>query len=101
MPKGKKGYTTPHISIPITNPRRNIPSHGDQQVRYRLQCSVLDLFHSEIQGPLFLSVGPDAKFDMLKTFDLSKNSLNIKTPQAYLNHSRVQEAAEERKVKVK
>ena len=32
----------------------------------------MDLFHSEIQGPVFLSVGPDAKLDMLKTFDLNK-----------------------------
>ena len=32
----------------------------------------LDSFHSEIQGPVFLSVGPDAKLDMLKTFDLDK-----------------------------
>ena len=29
-------------------------------------------FHSEIQGPVFLKVGPDAKLDMLKTFDLDK-----------------------------
>ena len=72
MQKGKKGHTTPHICVPITNPRRNIPSHQDQQARYRLQHSVLDSFHSEIQGPVFLSVGPDTKLDMLKTFDLNK-----------------------------
>ena len=56
MPKGKKGHTTPHICVPITNPRRNIPSYQDQQ----------DSFHSEIQGPVFLSIGPDAKLDILK-----------------------------------
>ena len=72
MPKGKKGHTTPHICIPITNPRGNIPSHRDQQDRYRLQCSILDSFYSEIQGPVFLSIGPDAKLDMLRTFDLTK-----------------------------
>ena len=33
---------------------------------------MLDSFHTEIQGPVFLSVGPDAKLDMLKTFDLDK-----------------------------
>ena len=71
MPKGKD-HTTPDICVPITNPRRNNPSHQDQQARYRLQCSVLDSFHSEIQGPVFLSIGPDAKLDMLKTFDLNK-----------------------------
>ena len=32
----------------------------------------MDSFHAEIQGPVFLSVGPDAKLDMLKTFDLDK-----------------------------
>ena len=32
----------------------------------------MDSFHTEIQGPVFLSVGPDAKLDMLKTFDLDK-----------------------------
>ena len=68
MPKWKEGHTAPHICVPITNPRRNIPSNHDQQARYRLQCSVLDSFHSEIQGPVSLSVGPDAKFDMLNIF---------------------------------
>ena len=32
----------------------------------------MDSFHSEIQGPVFLSLGPDAKLGMLKTFDLNK-----------------------------
>ena len=32
----------------------------------------MDSFHSEIQGPVFLNIGPDAKLDMLKTFDLNK-----------------------------
>ena len=72
MPKWKKGHTTPHVCVPITNPRRNIPSDHDQQARYQLQCSLLDPFHTEIQGPVFLSVGPDAKLDMLKTFDFDK-----------------------------
>ena len=72
MSKGKRDHTTPHICIPITNPRQNFPSHRDQQARYRLQCSILDSFHSEIQGPVFLSLGPDAKLGMLKTFDLNK-----------------------------
>ena len=72
MPKWKKGHTTPHVSVPITNPRRDIPSDCDQQARYRLQRSVLDSFHTEIQGPVFLSVGPDAKLDTFKNFDLDK-----------------------------
>ena len=72
MQKGKKGHTTPHIYVPIINPRRNIPPHQDQQARYRLEHSVLDSFHSEIQEPVFLSIGPDAKLDILKTIDLNK-----------------------------
>ena len=32
----------------------------------------MDSFHSEIQGPVFVSVGPNAKLDMLKMFDLNK-----------------------------
>ena len=72
MPKWKKGHTTPHVCVPTTNPRRNIPSEHDQQARCRLQQSVLDSFHTKIQGPVFLSVGPDAKLDMFKNFDLDK-----------------------------
>ena len=72
MPKGKKSYTTPHVSIPINNPRRNIPSECDQNARYRLQQSALDSFEAEIHGPVFLSVGPEAKLDMYNNFDLDK-----------------------------
>ena len=32
----------------------------------------MDSFHTEIQGPVFLSVGPDAKLDMFNNFDLDK-----------------------------
>ena len=43
----------------------------------------MDSFHSEIQGPVFLSVGPDAKLDMLKTFDLDKPfNLNLDAPSS-------------------
>ena len=66
------GHTTPHVCVPITNPRRNIPSEHDQQARYSLQQSVLDSFHTEIQGPVFLSVEPEAKLDMFNNFDLDK-----------------------------
>ena len=33
---------------------------------------MLDSFHTEIQGPVFLSLGPDAKLDIFKNFDLDK-----------------------------
>ena len=83
MPKWKKGHTTPHVCVPITNPRRNIPSDHDQQARYRLQLSVLDSFHTEIQGPVFLSVGPEAKLDMFNNFDLDKLfDLHLDLPSA-------------------
>ena len=72
MPKQKKGHITPHVCVPITNPRRKIPSDCDQQARYWLQHSVLDSFHTEVQGPVFPSIGPDDKLDILKTFDLDK-----------------------------
>ena len=33
---------------------------------------MLDSFHTEIQGPVFLSVGPEAKLDIFNNFDLDK-----------------------------
>ena len=72
MPKRKKNYTTLHVCVPLGNPRRNIPSEHDQNARYRLQQSALDSFHAEIHGPVFLSVGPEAKLDMYNNFDLDK-----------------------------
>ena len=34
----------------------------------------MDSFNTDIQGPVFLSVGPEAKLDMFKTFDLDPPS---------------------------
>ena len=43
----------------------------------------MDSFHSEIQGPVFLSIGPDAKLDMLKTSDLNKTfDLHLDPPSS-------------------
>ena len=72
MPKRKKGYTMPHVCVPLNNPSRNVPSECDQNARYRLQQSALDSFHAEINGQVFLSVGPEAKLDMYNNFDLNK-----------------------------
>ena len=66
MPIGQKNYTTPHVSIPINNPRRNIPSERDQNARYRLQQSTLDSFHAEIHRPVFLSVRPKANLEYVQ-----------------------------------
>ena len=43
----------------------------------------MDSFHTEIQGPVFLSVGPEAKLDMFKNFDLDKPfDLHLDPPSA-------------------
>ena len=43
----------------------------------------MDSFHTEIQGPVFLSVGPDAKLDMFNNFDLDKPfDLHLDPPSA-------------------
>ena len=44
----------------------------DQNARYRVQQITLDSFHAEVYGPVFLSVGPQAKLDMYKNFYLDK-----------------------------
>ena len=88
MPKQKECCTTPRVCVPINNPRKNILSESDHQARYRLQRSVLDSFHTEIQGPVFLNVGPDAKLDMFKIFDLDKPfDLHLDPPSAETHHS--------------
>ena len=43
----------------------------------------MDSFHTEIQGPVFLSVGHEGKLDMLKIFDLDKPfDLHLDSPSA-------------------
>ena len=68
----KKGFTMPHVRVLGSNYRRNIPSDRDLQARYRLQCGYLDSFHEEFQVHIFISVGPEAKLDMLNKFYLEK-----------------------------
>ena len=41
MPKGKKNYTTPHVCIPLNNPRRNVASEHDQNPGSLLQMNFL------------------------------------------------------------
>ena len=92
MPKRNKGHTMPHICVPINKPRKNVPSEHDQNARYRLQQSALDSSHAEITGPVFLSVGPEAKLDMFNTFDLDKpfdlqlDPPSSKNPTTLQNH---------------
>ena len=68
---GRKNYTTPHVCVPLNNPCHNIPSEHDQRARQRLQ-STIHSFHTEFHGPIFISVGPEAKVDMCSNFDLDK-----------------------------
>ena len=43
----------------------------------------MDSFHTEIQGPVFLSVGPEIKLDMFNNFDLDKPfDLHLNPPSA-------------------
>ena len=53
--------------------RQNIPSDGDLEAKYRLQCGYLNSFHEGFQGHIFISVRPKVKLDMLKAFDLEKS----------------------------
>ena len=44
---------------------------------------MLDSFHTEIQGPVFLSAGPEAKLDMFNHFDRNKPfDLHLNPPSA-------------------
>ena len=82
MPKRKGLYNTTHLCS-LTNSRRNVPSECDQNARYRLQQSALDSFHAEINGPVFLSVGSEAKLDIYNNFDLDKEfDLHLDPPSS-------------------
>ena len=69
---GKRQYTTPHACIPLINPRRNVPSDRDQCIRARLRQTAVNNFHVDFQGPIYLSIGPEALHDLYNTFDLTK-----------------------------
>ena len=94
MPRRKKGYTIPYICVPLNNQRRNVPSEHDQNAR--LQQSALDSFHAEINGPVFLSLGPEAKLDVYNTFDLDEPFDLHLDPHPKTHHS----AESSRKVRI-
>ena len=71
MPGTCRGYTTPHRCATVNNPNRSQPSHRDQQARCRLQEKASD-FHAQFHGPVYVSIGPEAKRDIHNTFDLDK-----------------------------
>ena len=68
MPGPHKGYTTPHKCATVRDSKRNQPSDRDQQARHKLQEKELG-FHTNFHGPIYLSIGPEAKRDIYNTFD--------------------------------
>ena len=68
MPGPHKGYTTPHKCATGSNSKRNQPSDRDQQARCKLQEKPLG-FHTNFHGPIYISIGPEAKRDIYNTCD--------------------------------
>ena len=60
MPGPNKGYTTPHKCATVSDSKRNQPSDRDQQARHKLQEKASG-FHVNFHGPVYLSIGPEAK----------------------------------------
>ena len=71
MPGPHKGYTTPHRCAAVNESKRHQPSDRDQQARCKLQEKALD-FHTNFHGPVYLSIGPEAKRDIYNIFDPDK-----------------------------
>ena len=67
IPGPNKGYTTPHKCAAVSDSKRNQPSDRDQQARHKLQEKALG-FHANFHGPIYLSIGPEAKRDIYNTF---------------------------------
>ena len=74
----KRGYNTPHRCATVDSSRRNQPSNRDRQARQKLQEKTSD-FQVAFDDCVYLSLGPEAKWDIYNTFDPDK-PLNI-----YLN----------------
>ena len=71
MPGPCKGYTTPHRCATVNESKRNQPSDRDRQARPKLQEKASD-FHANFYGPVYLSIGPEAKRDIYNIFDPDK-----------------------------
>ena len=71
MPGPTKGYTTPHRCATVNSSRRNQPSDRDRQARQKLQEKTSD-FHVNFHDCVYLSIGPEAKWDIYNTFDPDK-----------------------------
>ena len=80
MPGPHKGYTTPHKCATVNDSKRNQLSDGDQQARCKLQEKALD-FHTNFHGPIYLSIGPEAKRDIYNTFNPDRSiSIHLDPP---------------------
>ena len=80
MPGPHKGYTTPHRCATVNESKRNQPSDRDQQARRKVQEKASD-FHTNFYGPVYLSIGPEAKRDMYNIF----NPYKLYTPRSTIN----------------
>ena len=71
MPGPHKGYTTPHKCATVNESKRHQPSDRDPQARSKLQEKALD-FHTNLCGPVYQSIGPEAKRDIDNIFNPDK-----------------------------
>ena len=71
MPGPKRGYTTPYRCATVDLSRRNQPSDRDRQARQKLPEKTSD-FQVTFDDNVYLSLGPEAKWDIYNTFDLDK-----------------------------
>ena len=79
MPGPHKGYTTPHKCATVSDSKRNQPD-SDQQARHKLQEKALGL-HANFHGPIYLSIGSEAKRDIYNTFDPDRSiSIHLDLP---------------------
>ena len=71
MPSPKRGYTTPLRCATVDSSRRNQPSDRDKQARQKLQEKTTD-FQVTFDDNVYLSLGPEAKWDIYNTFNPDK-----------------------------
>ena len=71
MPGPKRGHTTPHRCVTVDSSRRNQPSDKDRQARRKLQEKTSH-FQVTFHDNVYLSLGPEAKWDIYNTFNPNK-----------------------------
>ena len=67
----KRGYTTPHRCATVDSSRRNQSFDRDRQARQKLQEKTSD-FQVTFDDNVYLSLGPEAKWDIYNMFDPDK-----------------------------